>query len=127
MADEIEVNPEALAQRNSGFKFPPRMAFTEDMATTETRLVILGWLRQAQDIISSSGGVAELREIIFRLNDLVIFLSAQQLAAHLKSQKKARGKAHAVTTRTPKKPKKEKEPVTTPRETPNGSAEAVGQ
>lgn len=93
MAD-ADFDPAKLANPASGFRFPPRTSFGADLATTELRLVILGWLRQAEQVINTNGGVQELRDAVFRASELTIAVSARVLAQlkaeHDAEQRRAR-------------------------------------
>jgi hypothetical protein len=73
-------NPAVMAQPGSGFRFPPRHPFSSDLETSELRIVIMGWLKQASDVAAANGGLQELRDAIFRAAELTIALSAREIA-----------------------------------------------
>lgn len=97
-------NPAVMAQPGSGYRFQPRHDFANDQSTIEIRLVIMGWLKQAQDIAASGAGMQELRDAVFRAAELVVALSASEIAKTLERKKSIRkqtfkqnGVAHATS------------------------------
>lgn len=87
----VELDPAVLASKASGFRFPPKTPFYTDLSTTEIRLVIIGWLAQAEQLAKgSNGGVQELRDAIFRLEELIVGLSIRHLTIYKDEQEKSR-------------------------------------
>lgn len=84
MTDD-KVNPAILAQPGSGFRFPTGHSVQSDQVTSELRMVILGWLKQAQ-LAAEQGGVQQLRDAVFRAAELTIGLSAREIAVHLERE-----------------------------------------
>lgn len=81
-----DLNPAVLAQPGSGFQFPAKQGFSLDRDTSELRMLIIGWLKQAEMIATANGGIQELREAVFRVTDLTIALSAREIAKHLQEK-----------------------------------------
>lgn len=109
-----DKDPALLAQPGSGFRFPERKSFSPDRETSELRLVIAGWLKQAEAAVTSNIGVQELRDATFRAAELVIALSARELAILQIQQERNReinGQAAAKAQGSPRsRPRKEKAP-----------------
>lgn len=110
-----DKDPALLAQPGSGFRFPERKSFSPDRETSELRLVIAGWLKQAEAAVTSNIGVQELRDATFRAAELVIALSARELAILQIQQERHRneinGQTAAKAQGSPRsRPRKEKAP-----------------
>lgn len=110
---EIEdFDPAKLAHPSSGFRFPVNTPLSKDVGTTELRLLVAGWASMAEKITRENIGIQELRDVVFRMVDLTVALSARELTFLKELQQKIKDQttpnaveAPAAKKRSPRKPK----------------------
>jgi len=73
------MKPPAL---DSSFRFPPDHCFTPDRIATEYRMLIRGYLAQAEHLFSTEARVQEIRDCATRIYELTTALSAHELRTY---------------------------------------------
>ncbi len=97
---DADFDPAKLANPASGFRFPGKMSFSNDQGSVELRLVISGWLKLADQIVSNNAGIQELRDASARINELIVALSARQLALQKEQQAQAQARVKSGKTQS---------------------------